>query len=327
MKNILILNAGTRNMLIQYFKQECKKEAQIIVTDSYELAPALYEADKGYVTKRWDETGYWDEIDEICDKENIGLILSLIDPELELLATQQRRFEKKGIIVNIGNEETIKTTFDKFKTLEFIRAHDYPWIRSYISLPKAMDAIKRGELNFPVVVKPRKGSGSTGVEMVYSVERLEQIITEGSDMLIQEYMSGQEIGADVYVDLITGEVVSIFTKKKLKMRSGETDKSVSFKDEKLLLMLTKFVKEFDLKGVNDIDLFEKGGEYYISEINPRFGGGYLHAFATGVNFPKYLINNMQGIPNRAEIGLYDENIYMMKYFSIITMREDELCNL
>ena len=85
--------------------------------------------------------------------------------------------------------------------------------------------------------------------------------------MIQEYLDGQEIGADVYIDMISGEVVSIFTKKKIKMRAGETDKAVSFKNEKLFELIRKFVSEAGYRGQIDIDIFDIDGEYYISEIH------------------------------------------------------------
>ena len=89
MKNILLLNAGTRNTLINDFRTTVAGKCHIITTDSYELAPALYETEKQFVTKRWADEGYWDDIEEICIKENVGLILSLVDPELELLAKEK----------------------------------------------------------------------------------------------------------------------------------------------------------------------------------------------------------------------------------------------
>lgn len=324
MKNILLLNAGTRNTLVQNFINTINGEGEIITTDNYKLAPALYETHRRYVTKRWDEAGYWDEIEAICDKENIGLILSLVDPELELLAEQKARFERKKIIVNIGDVQTIKDTFDKYKTLSFIKSHGYNWIKSYICFEEIEKAIEDEKISFPIITKPRKGSGSAGIEIVYDIDRLKHRFIENEDLLAQEFIKGSEIGVDIYVDLISDEVVSIFAKKKLKMRAGETDKSVSFKDEKLFGLISAFANDFGLKGVNDIDVFEKDGEYYISEVNPRFGGGYVHAYAAGVDFPKLLINNMNGIVNKNQIGLYKEDIYMMKYFAIKVLGKDEL---
>ena len=66
----------------------------------------------------------------------------------------------------------------------------------------------------------------------------------------------------------------------------------------------------------DMDIFRVEGEYYISEINPRFGGGYPHAYESGVNFPKMIINSLNKIENSNQIGNYDEDVYMMKYNEI-----------
>ena len=131
--------------------------------------------------------------------------------------------------------------------------------------------------------------------------------------MVQEFLNGQEIGADVYIDMISGEVVSIFTKTKIKMRAGETDKAVSFKDEKLFALIENFVKEAGYRGQIDIDIFDIDGKYYISEVNPRFGGGYPHAYECGCDHMKLILNNLQGNVNKKNIGTYEEGIYMMKY--------------
>ena len=101
------------------------------------------------------------------------------------------------------------------------------------------------------------------------------------------------------------------------MRAGETDKSVSFKDEKLFELIKKFVNESGWRGQIDIDIFEINGEYYISEVNPRFGGGYPHAYECGADHMKLIVNNLNGIVNSDVIGNYKENVYMMKYNEIM----------
>ncbi len=139
--------------------------------------------------------------------------------------------------------------------------------------------------------------------------------------MIQEYLDGQEIGADVYIDMISGEVVSIFTKKKIKMRAGETDKAVSFKDEKLFELIRKFVSEAGYRGQIDIDIFDIDGEYYISEVNPRFGGGYPHAYACGADHMTLIRNNLAGNTNERHIGEYQTGKVMMKYNEIMIIDE------
>src|SRR5690625_6836978 len=79
-------------------------------------------------------------------------------------------------------------------------------------------------------------------------------------------MDGTEYGVDVYVDMISNEPVSIFIKEKIAMRAGETDKSVSVKDEQLFELIKRFVKKIAFKGIIDIDVFKVNGQYYISEV-------------------------------------------------------------
>ena len=97
------------------------------------------------------------------------------------------------------------------------------------------------------------------------------------------------------------------------MRAGETDKAVSFKDKKLFDYIEKFVNESGWRGQIDIDIFEIGGEYYISEVNPRFGGGYPHAYECGCDHMNLIINNLEGKTNEKTIGNYEDDVYMMKY--------------
>ena len=66
---LLILSAGTRNKVVQYFKKECGPEDQIIATDCSNLAPAIYDADKFYLVPRIDHPDYLSIVLEICRKE------------------------------------------------------------------------------------------------------------------------------------------------------------------------------------------------------------------------------------------------------------------
>lgn len=72
----------------------------------------------------------------------------------------------------------------------------------------------------------------------------------------------------------------------------------------------------------DADFFYKNGQYYLSEINPRFGGAYLHAYGAGVDFVKLIEKNVNGEANEQRIGDYEENIVMMMYDSVIIKKID-----
>ena len=139
--------------------------------------------------------------------------------------------------------------------------------------------------------------------------------------MIQEFLKGQEIGADVYIDMITGEVSSIFTKKKIVMRAGETDKAVSFKDPELFELIEKFVDASGFRFQIDIDIFDVDGVYYISEVNPRFGGGYPHAYECGCNHMELIVNNLRNEANSKYIARYENDVYMMKYNELKVMKD------
>lgn len=307
--NILILSAGTRNKVVQYFKKTLAGKGNVIATDMSDIAPAVYEADKFYKVPRMTEDGYIDIIFDICKKENIFAVLSLIDPELSLLAENEEKFAELGVKVVGSSYELCEMSLDKYRMYQWLAEHGYKCARSFMDF----DEFKKSGIVYPVFVKPARGSASISIAKAKDEKTARFLFEQNDGMMVQEYLKGQEIGADVYIDMISGEVVSIFTKKKLVMRAGETDKAVSFKDEKLFSLIEKFVKEAGYTGQIDIDIFDVDGEYYISEVNPRFGGGYPHAYECGCNHMDLIVNNLEGKANKKSIGAYNEDIYMMKY--------------
>lgn len=318
--NILILSCGTRNKIIQYFKENVQGLGKIVATDMSELAPAVYEADKFYKVPSMSKPGYIDVIFDICRKESISAVLSLIDPELSLLAKHKKEFEAMGVTVIGSSYELCEMSLDKMQMFTWLSEHGYKAARSYMDIGAFLRDLDKGLISFPVFVKPVCGSASIAITRVEDRETLEFLTARDGNLMIQEFLNGQEIGADVYIDMRSGEVVSIFTKKKILMRAGETDKAVSFKDPKLFALIERFVKEAGYRGQIDIDIFDIDGEYCISEVNPRFGGGYPHAYESGCNHMQLIVNNLQGKVNAKNIGAYDEGVYMMKYNEVAIRR-------
>ena len=311
--NILILSVGTRNKIIQYFKKELTGKGRVIATDMSKMAPALYEADRYYIVPRMTEIGYIDKIFEICKKENIKGILSLIDPELSLLAANVAKFSKLGVTVIGSSYDICELSLNKYKMYRWLKKHNYNCARSYTSF----DEFEKSGVSYPVFVKPIRGSASIAIAKADDEKKARLLFDQRDGMMVQEFLNGQEIGIDVYIDIISGEVISIFAKKKIVMRAGETDKAVSFKDEKLFMLIEKFVKEVGYKGQIDIDAFYINGEYYISEVNPRFGGGYPHAHECGCNHMNLIVNNLENKENIKNLDTYDEGVYMMKYNEVL----------
>lgn len=310
--NILILSCGTRNKIVQYFKQELNGIGKVFSADSSEYAPALYEADQYFIVPRIDDPEYIATIFNICKENNISSVLSLIDPELILIAENKEKFLEKGIIPVISDLAVIELAFDKYKMNEFIKEQGFLSIPTYLDKNLFMEDLENGKIKYPVFVKPFNGSASNSINKVDSSEELNILLAKEDNLIIQKFMHGKEYGVDVYIDLVSGELVSLFIKEKIKMRAGETDKAISIKNEEIYDLVRDFIKKTEFRGVIDMDIFEVNNEYYISEVNPRFGGGYPHAYESGVNFPNMIINNLLEKENKC-MTTYKEGIVMLKY--------------
>lgn len=323
--NILVLSAGTRNKIVQYFRRTLVGKGRVIATDMQLTAPAIYEADRFYQVPQITDPMYMEVVFDICKKESIDAVITLIDPELSLLAANSEKLKALGVTFVGSSYALCEMALDKMQMYHWLSSHGYVCAKSYDSKEAFYTDIANGGIQFPVFVKPIKGSASAAISKVEDKETLEILWRHAEGLMIQEYLDGQEIGADVYVDMISHQVVSIFTKKKLLMRAGETDKAVSFKDPKLFDLIERFVAECGWSGQIDIDIFEIGGKYYISEVNPRFGGGYPHAYECGVDHMKLIENNINGVANRPHIGDYEAGVYMMKYNEVMVKKGNEEC--
>lgn len=325
---ILFCSAGRRATLLMDAKQTLGDRCRIVATDNNTTAPALYCADARYVVPRINEPGYIDVILDICKKENVKAVTTLIDPEIEILSANRELFLKNGIIPLCPMDEiSAKCCFNKWEMFKYLTSKGIPTPLTFHDLDAFKEAHAKGEISFPVFMKPICGSGSVGAHRVQSMEQLEKDWFSGEhDYIIQELMTGGDRDADIYVDTISHRPVAVFSKKKIETRIGGASKTISFKDEKLFRFVEEVFSHFKFNGPLDMDVFVKDGEYLLSEINPRFGGAYLHAYGAGVDFFELIWNNINGIENKPELGNYEEDILMMMYDNVVIRKRQDLVN-
>lgn len=322
--NFLFCSVGRRAELIKDFKMSLDSNSKIVATDCSNTAPALFFADKYYIVPKIYEENYIDTILEICIKEKINAITTFIDPEIEILASNRSSFEAIGVEVLAPYLDTAKLCFDKFEMYKFLVKNGIKTIKTYGDFESFDKDYNIKLINLPVFVKPRTGSGSVGARKVKDYKELKKICESEDGLIIQEFMDGLDIDADVYIDTISNKAVSIFTKKKLETKIGGANKTISFKDEKLFKFIENAVNLFKFNGPIDIDFFYKNGEYYLSEINPRFGGAYLHAYGCGIDFIKLIINNINKTVNYPVFGDYEEDILMLMYDSVVIVKNSNI---
>jgi len=304
--NILFSCAGRRNYLIRFFREALNGSGQVVAADKCLQAPAMAEADVAELVPEVYSEDFMDRLMEICCKHDIKVVIPLNDLDLPMLSAAKSRFLAQGIVPIVSEPSVIDTCFDKWKTVQFLHGIGLRTPKTFMSLDTALDAVETGELRFPLVVKPRWGSGSIGVEFVDDQYELElaypltfskikrSILYRASQadmehaVLIQEKINGTEFGMDVVNDL-NGCYVATITKQKLAMRAGETDKAVTVSNAELKNIGQTIGTSLQHIANLDCDVFEKDGRFYVLELNPRFGGGYPFSQMAGVNLPAAIL--------------------------------------
>ena len=310
--NILFTCAGRRTYLLKYFKEQLGDDGKIVGADMQLTAPALSAADERVLVPAVYDEHYVDALLEICETHKIDVLISLNDLELPILAEKKSLFQEIGVNVLVSSPDVIDICFDKLKTSEYIKSIGLRSPKTYSNLQSALSALESGDLHFPLVIKPRWGSASIGIEFVDSVEDLtiiyeliqrkirKGILGEVSQhdenfILIQEKITGKEYGLDIINDL-EGNNIAVSVKQKLAMRAGETDKATTVDNEELRKIGETIGSNLAHIGNADCDILEMDGKYYVLELNPRFGGGFPFSYEAGVNLPKAIIKWVKNEP-------------------------------
>ena len=307
---IMFTCAGRRTYLLKYFKDQLGSEGKIIGADMQLTAPALSAADVRVLVPAVYDERYVDALLEICETHKVDVLISLNDLELPILADKNDLFKSIGVTLLVSSPEVIDICFDKLKTSQYVESLGLRSPKTFSSLDSAMKALQSGEIQFPLVITPRWGSASIGIEFVDNVDDLRiiyelikrkirrGILGEVSQhdenfILIQEKITGKEYGLDIINDL-NGNNVSVSVKQKLAMRAGETDKATTVDVAELRQIGAKIGSNIGHIGNMDCDILEMDGKYYVLELNPRFGGGFPFSYEAGVNLPKAIIKWVSG---------------------------------
>lgn len=308
--NILFTCAGRRTYLLKYFKENMSAGDKVFATDMQLSAPALQVADVKLQVPAVYDPEYVNITLNICKEHKIDALLSLNDLELPILAENKDRFEELGVKVIVSDPAVIDIAFDKYKTAQWVESLGLNAPKTYVRLEDCKKALASGEIDFPLFMKPRWGSGSIGLESIADMEELDiyynllmkkikkTILATASVgdeyIMIQEKLTGKEFGLDIINDL-NGNNVAVSVKQKLAMRAGETDKALTLDLPEVREMGKKIGESLKHIGNLDVDIMQRAnGDYCVLELNPRFGGGFPFSYEAGVNLPKAIIQWVKG---------------------------------
>lgn len=303
---VLLTGAGRRTSLVHSFRHALRGRGEVIACDSSPAAPALYEADRALIVPSFDAPDYFEVLFALCRAHAVRLIISVNDLELIGLAEAAPRFRAAGTIPVVASPEIIALCQDKWAAFHALSAAGILVPATYLSLDEARQALTRGALRFPLVVKPRWGSTSIGVEIVENDQELALAWERGQVqaprttparwlrtdparcLIVQEFVRGQEYGLDVINDL-SGRHAATLARRKLAMRAGNTDRAVSVADPRLDALGRTLGELLGHPGCLDVDVIAAGGTFRVLDVNPRLGGGYPFSHLAGADLPAALL--------------------------------------
>lgn len=325
--NVLLTSAGRRTYLVKYFKSALAGSGEVIVANSADC-PSFSVADKHVIAPLIYSPNYIPFLLDLCRRESVGLVVPLFDVDIPVLARNSEKFLEIGARAVVPSPEVAEICADKLSSAHALQAAGIPVPVTAASIGVAREMLRSGALCYPLVVKPRWGMGSIGVHTVYTEEELhaacvlvqgeiersylryETAKAGGNSYLVQEKIQGQEYGMDVMCDL-ESHFRGVVVRRKLAMRSGETDCAVVVRDECLEHLGARIAECFSHPGNMDVDIFVTEDGPKVLEMNARFGGGYPFSHVAGVDLPKALIAWAKGedVPDATLVSRSGVNAY------------------
>lgn len=308
--NILLTSTGRRTYLVEYFKQALNGNGKVFAANS-NFTYSLSQADDYVLTPLIYSDDYIPFLLDFCIKNKIDVIISLFDIDLPILSKNIDIFKANGIRVVISSSEVIDICNDKWLTYKFLIDNKINTPKTFIDKELAIGEINVGKLIYPVILKPRWGMGSIGIYKADNINELEVFYNKIKNeilnsylkyeseeyidysILIQQCIKGKEYGIEIINDL-DANYVNTLCKVKLAMRSGETDQAMTVNDQLLTVIGEKLSETLGHIANLDVDCLEENGEFYVLEMNARFGGQYPFSHLAGANLPLQIIEWCNG---------------------------------
>jgi carbamoyl-phosphate synthase large subunit len=314
--NILFSCIGKRGYIARMFRPHLSHGDRIIGTSSTKWTSGFHSCDASFIMPSIADPAYPEAVFDLCKKERIDALLSFFDLDVHRLSKHVDALRSIGVKPFIPDHRAAEITFDKVQTCEFLLANKIPTAKTFTDLLSVSQALRNGEVQFPLYVKPRFGYGSRNTFSACDYRQLEAFYSLENDMIIQESLEGDTYDFDILNDL-KGKVLSVVPWRKYLSRMGETEQAETIHSPSLISLGCRLASALGHAGPLDADLFLKDGLASILEINLRFGGGYPVSHFAGADFPGMIVRMARGEVLSPVVGDYSPGVVMMKELHVV----------
>lgn len=237
---------------------------------------------------------FLEKLVEICKAEKPDVFYPIEDVVLSLCVQHPDSWSPYTNALLPGAAD-MERAYDKWQTIQTAKQCGIPVPKSYC--PETIDEISNladGESS-QWVIKPRKGSGSRGVQYIEDpaklVDKYREVSQKYPRPIIQERIPSG--GTAVGVSFLLGpdcNPLAVFSHRRIReypVTGGPSTLCESFRDDALIQQSLTLIKEIGCVGVSMVEYKHdiRTNQYVLMEINPRFWGSLQLAIHAGVNFP------------------------------------------
>jgi carbamoyl-phosphate synthase large subunit len=311
MTAVLFTCAGQRVDILDAFQ---RAGATTVAADVNPLAPALYRADRYALVPRIDDEGYLPALHALVEEHDVRLVVPLTDLDQVTLAESRNEL---GTLVLLPDAETVERLGDKYL------AHLLFEERGIASPPTWLANTVPDDAPFPLLVKARHGFGSRHIYRAEDRAQLGFFLGYTPvDSIVQACLAGEEFSIDVFCDL-DGRCLNAIPRTMIESKGGESIKGMTIRDERLIELGRDVAEKLRLVGPANIQCFrEEDGSHFITDINPRFGGGFPLPLAAGGRYPELALALARGERPEPRLGDFREGIVMTRFFSDLSLMQN-----
>jgi carbamoyl-phosphate synthase large subunit len=300
---VLLTGVGKRYDIVSAFAQH----ATVVAADPNPLAPARYAAHHRVAVPRIEDPAYVPALRELCARHNVGAVVPLTDLDIEVLAHARAAGELPAFV---PDPPIARATFDKYE------AH---LLLQRLGLPSPPTVLPGEPVeHFPVMVKPRQGSGARSIHRADDARAAEFFVSYVAEpTMVQRLMDGPEFSIDCLSD-VYGRCLNAIPRTMIESRGGESIKGTVIDDPELIELGQRVVEALGVRGPCTVQAFrDREIGLGITDVNTRFGGAFpapMYAAHAGRTYPELIVRMARGETVAPHVGEFHAGITFTRYF-------------